>query len=75
MFISCMEVCNISGLKCEVLISINIDAIIYVRDDPQTGHSIIKLADGQTVETSENIIEIMSKIEVEKCRELKRTKE
>jgi hypothetical protein len=69
-----MEVCNISGLKCEVLMEINIDAIIYVRDDPPTGHAIIKLADGQTVETSENSIEIMRKIRmVERCRELKRT--
>lgn len=75
MFISCMGVCNISGLDCLALMSINIDAIIYVRDDSQTEHAIIKLVDGQTVETSENIIEIMSKIEVEKCRELKRTKE
>lgn len=75
MFISCMTVNSILNDGCELLMNINIDAIVYVRDDPQTGHAIIKLVDGQTVETSENIIEIMSKIEVEKCRELKRTGE
>lgn len=75
MFISCMEVCNMSGLECMVLMSININAIIYVKDDPKTRHSIIKLVDGQEIEVSEDIIEIMRKIEVEKCRESKRTEE
>ena len=74
MFISCMTVSNIYD-GCEILMNVNIDAIVYVRDDPQTGHAIIKLVDGQGIEVSENIIEVMSKIEVEKCRELKRTGE